>query len=330
MVPSRPPQQPVILSAPTRLGVDLSAAIIGVGGGMPYILAVPGPEQAMIALPAGSYDPAAHRTFELALRAFVGAQTGLPLGYVEQLYTFGDRGRTSGEAGDFHNISVGYLGLTRIAPDKVQAFLPWYGFFPWEDWREGRPALLDRTILPLLRNWADDKPDDAEDSSKRALNRHERIIFCFGTGITWDEEKVLERYELLYETGLVQEARRDGLELSSRPGHLPELGRAMHSDHRRILATAIGRLRGKLKYRPVIFELMPDHFTLTTLQTAVEAISGRHLHKQNFRRLVESNALVEPTGQSTRTSGRPAMLYQFRREVVAERPATGLRVMSRI
>src|SRR5262249_46371829 len=64
---------------------------------------------------------------------------------------------------------------------------------------------------------------------------------------------------------------------------------------RRILATAIARLRAKLKYRPVIFELMAREFTLTELQRTVEAISGRHLHKQNFRRLVETAALVEPT-----------------------------------
>ena len=64
-----------------------------------------------------------------------------------------------------------------------------------------------------------------------------------------------------------------------------------------ILATAISRLRAKLKYRPVIFELMPVEFTLTDLQRTVEAISGRHLHKQNFRRLVERSALLEPTGK---------------------------------
>ena len=76
-----------------------------------------------------------------------------------------------------------------------------------------------------------------------------------------------------------------------------------------------------------IFELMPAAFTLTALQRTVEAISGRHLHKQNFRRLVESTALVEPTGDTTHaTGGRPAALYRFRRDVVAERPAPGLRV----
>jgi hypothetical protein len=102
---------------------------------------------------------------------------------------------------------------------------------------------------------------------------------------------------------------------------------AMRFDHRRILATAISRLRGKLKYRPLVFELMPEEFTLTELQRTVEAISGRHLHKQNFRRLVEAGALVEPTGASTaRTGGRPAALFQFRRDVIRERAAPGLKL----
>ena len=99
---------------------------------------------------------------------------------------------------------------------------------------------------------------------------------------------------------------------------------------RRVLATAMGRLRAKLKYRPVVFELMPQSFTLTELQHTVEAISGSHLHKQNFRRLVETTALVEPTGDMTaETGGRPAKLYRFRREVLQERPASGVRVGTR-
>jgi hypothetical protein len=76
-----------------------------------------------------------------------------------------------------------------------------------------------------------------------------------------------------------------------------------------------------------VFELMPGEFTLTELQRTVEAISGRHLHKQNFRRLVESAALVEPTGDtSTATGGRPAALFRFRHEVEQVRPAPGLRL----
>ena len=134
-------------------------------------------------------------------------------------------------------------------------------------------------------------------------------------GAPWDEERVLDRYELLYEAGFIAEAVRDGRLPPASGGAKVEFGVPMRFDHRRILATAISRLRAKLKYRPVVFELMADEFTLTELQRTVEAISGRHLHKQNFRRLVESGALVEPTGVATQQKrGRPAALFRFRRE----------------
>ena len=182
-------------------------------------------------------------------------------------------------------------------------------------------------ILPLLEQWAghSNKPEPG-----RVLGRRERMRQCFGIGSPWDEEKALDRYELLYEAGLVEEARRDGRETALARRPFPALGGPMRFDHRRILATAIARLRGKLKYRPVVFELMPREFTLTELQRTVEAISGRRLHKQNFRRLVDSAALVEPTGEtSTATGGRPAALFRFRREVVQERPSPGLRLGAR-
>jgi hypothetical protein len=326
----------------TPIEIGLTAAIVAVEGEEPAILvAGDGSKgETRAGLPFGPFDPLAHRTFEIGLRAWVAAQTGLTVGYVEQLYTFGDRGRHARpDDTAAHVVSIGYLALTRM-PENVAAlraagagFEPWYRFFPWEDWREQRPDILDQIILPLLDDWAgrSNKPEPG-----RALGRRERVRLCFAEGLgprsgrTWDEEKVLDRYELLYEAGLVEEARRDGraAALARRP--LPVLGEPMRFDHRRILATAIARLRAKLKYRPVIFELMAREFTLTELQRTVEAISGRRLHKQNFRRLVEAAALVEPTGEtSTATGGRPAALFRFRGEVVQERPAPGLRLGAR-
>ena len=105
------------------------------------------------------------------------------------------------------------------------------------------------------------------------------------------------------------------------------LHHALHGDHARLLAGAVGELRRSIKWQPAIFDLMADTFTLFELQKTVEAILGPHLHKQNFRRLVESAGLVEPTGEvRTRTGGRPAKLFRFRREVLLERPAPGVRV----
>jgi hypothetical protein len=303
--------------------VGLTAAVVAMQGDAPQILV------AGDGLPTGPFDPLKHRTFELGLRTFVTEQTALNVGYVEQLYTFGDRGRHArpGDTGP-HVVSIGYLALTRLDDDHKPGeagarFEPWYKYFPWEDWREGRPAVLDKTILPALRDWAKTAPLEAG----RALGGRDRLRFSFGTeGSPWDEEKALERYELLYSAGLVEEARRDGREAALARRQQAPLGEAMPLDHRRILATAIARLRAKMKYRPVVFELMAEEFTLTELQRTVEAIAGRHLHKQNFRRLVEATQLVEPTGDtSTATGGRPAALYRFRREVLSERPSAGLR-----
>ena len=318
---------------PPPIEIGLHAAIVAVADQQPLILVVsPGggePDN----LPFGPFNPLAHRTFEVGLRAWVAEQTALKLGHVEQLYTFGDRGRHTvpGDTGP-HLVSVGYLALTRIGDDSSEELAlarahwrRWYAFFPWEDWREGRPAVLDETILPALHRWSMTQPSPGP-AEWRPLGRRERLRLAFGDdGARWDEERALDRYELLYEAGLLIEAERDGRPVFD-PAVTRTTGAPMRFDHRRILATAISRLRAKLKYRPVVFELMADAFTLTELQRTVEAISGRHLHKQNFRRLVEGAALVEPTGETApQKRGRPAALFRFRREILKERPAPGFR-----
>ncbi|TGE02326.1 NUDIX hydrolase [Methylobacterium nonmethylotrophicum] len=263
-------------------------------------------------LPAGPLEPA-HPTLERGLRAWVERQTGQSLGYVEQLYTFGDRNRRPGGDGERHALSIAYLALVREArPAADSAWQSWYRYFPYEDRRAGRPAALE-AIAERLNAWARAAP--GPDAQRRRLDR---IGLTFGApGSGWNEERVLERYELLFEAGLVPEA--------GAPDTLA--GQPMALDHRRMLATALGRLRGKIKYRPVVFELMPPAFTLGQLQRVVEALSGIVLHKQNFRRLVAQQGLVEETDAVTaETGGRPARLMRFRREVLLERPAPGLRL----
>ncbi|KMO09944.1 NUDIX hydrolase, partial [Methylobacterium platani] len=188
----------------------------------------------------------------------------------------------------------------------------------YEDRRAERADDLD-AIAARLAAWA-----EAASSPEARRRRHDRIGLTFGAaGSGWNEERVLERYELLFEAGLVPEA-------GASPDESALLtGRPMAFDHRRMLATALGRLRGKIKYRPVVFELMPPTFTLGQLQRVVEALSGILLHKQNFRRLVAHQGLVEETEAVTaETGGRPARLMRFRREVLLERPAPGLRLPS--
>jgi hypothetical protein len=310
------------------VSIGLSAAIVSVANERPSVLVVQhaGDEDA---LPFGPFDPLNHRTLDSGLRKWVGEQTKLELGYAEQLYTFGDRGRhlpTPDEGARV--VSVGYLALTRQAGERKSPdtrWSDWYRYFPWEDWRDAKPQVIDGVIVPALRQFA-----KSATGTEISEQRRERIRLCFGfDGLPWDEEKVLERYELLYEAGLVREASRDGRAASVK-AQAP-LGDSMMFDHRRILATAIARLRGKMKYRPVVFELMPSTgFTLLELQRTVEAISGIRLHKQNFRRLMEDQGLVERTGKFAAAGrGRPAELFRFRRDVLRERPAPGVRLGTR-
>ena len=88
-------------------------------------------------------------------------------------------------------------------------------------------------------------------------------------------------------------------------------------DHERILAAAVERIRGKLDYAPIGFELLPERFTLLELRRVHEAILGRPLNKDSFRRKVIDRGLVEPTGQrATGLGHRPAELYRFVRPAV--------------
>ena len=306
------------MSGKDTVSIGLSAAIVAVEGEHPSVLVV-AHEGSLDALPFGPFDPADHRTLESGLRKWVGEQTKFDLGYTEQLYTFGDKGRHLSAGSGGRVVSVGYLALTRQVRE-APGWRGWYHYFPWEDWRDAKPAMIDGVILPALKKFVKDAPD-----SETADLRRERVNVCFGEG--WDEERVLERYELLYEAGLVEEFYRDSGKNSKKGA---SLGTPMLFDHRRILATAIARLRGKLKYRPVVFELMAPAFTLLELQRAVEALAGLRLHKQNFRRLVAEQGLVEGTGKfSTPARGRPAELFRFRRGVLRERPAPGLRLGGR-
>jgi hypothetical protein len=312
----------------SQISIGLNAVIVSIIDQQPHVRLLRNPENAdqflpednqFDVLPFGPFYPAQHRTLESGLRSWVEEQTHQEIGYVEQLYTFGDAGRDPREqVGGPRMVSVGYLALVQYkntAAREDGLWRDWYRYFPWEDWREGRPALLDRDILPALENWI-----KQADSAGHRKERQERAAITFGLGETpWSDELVLERFELLYEASLVVETQTEAIDIK-------RLGIPMALDHRRILATAIGRLRGKIKYRPVVFELMPPTFTLLQLQRVVEALSGSCLHKQNFRRLIEKKGLVEATGQIVaQVKGRPAAQFRFRREVLIERQALGVR-----
>ncbi len=335
------------------IAVGLNAVIIAVTREVPRFLTVPWHDALPVApqvlpdwvgiegaevLPYGPLDPRRDKRLEAALRRWVKEQTGLDLGYVEQLYTFGDLHR---DPADLHGgpraVSVAYLALVRQSRVSEPLRSEWrdvYECFPWEDWRSGKPPVIDECLAPLLTHWTRSAATEVLASSRR-----ERLEIAFGLGRAgWDGERVLERYELLYEAGLVAERWRDfahlvagGLGEAEPPPRLPasyttpRTGRCLGLDHRRIVATALGRMRAKLKYRPLVFELLPPTFTLLQLQRVVESLAGVRLHKSNFRRLVEHGGLVERTGERYhRTGGRPAELFRFRHEVLRERNAPGV------
>ncbi len=321
-------------SVAAHVAITLNAVLAAVERQRPKVLCVT--SDGDVGLPYGPFDPQRHRTFEIGMREWVERQTNVSLGYIEQLYTFGDKGREApaaalaGGAATDRVVSVGYLAL---APEPAEvlaedaAWRDWYGFFPWEDWRDGEPAALRAFIKPGLAAWIASAGDARQKSARRA-----RANVAFGwSGMDWEEERTLDRYELLYEAGLIVEAQRDsrkkqGAAKRSDAKH-PPTGAPMISDHRRILATAIGRLRGKLKYRPILFEITPPTFTLLQLQRTAEAIVGFEFHKQNFRRSVEKSGFVARTGEMTQQAGgRPAALFRVDRDGLRARAASGLAI----
>jgi hypothetical protein len=315
----KPETEMTSAKAPSGHGIaaELVAVLVAVTSGEPRVLTI----QDQGALPSGPFE-LAHRSLQSGLRAWVERQTRLPLGYVEQLYTFADRDRAGTTAK--HVISVSYLGLTREQPatgEYEASWQSWYDYFPWEDHRQGAPPLIEKSLRRGLNAFVSATPDKAMRQVRR-----QRAALLFGLDEhAWNEELVLQRYELLYEAGLIPEALRgDSPPPAADKAAIAALGAAMILDHRRILATGIARLRAKIKYHPVVFELMPETFTLLQLQRCIEALAGRLLYKQNFRRLIEAQELVEETGETSQdTGGRPAKLFRFRRAVFAERAITG-------
>jgi hypothetical protein len=354
--------------APASISVALSAALIAVRSDVPMVLLVesagsrPAPRLTRLAtaglmLPAGPLLPQEHRSLEIGVRSLVATQLGIDLGYTEQLHTFAEQGRVNGardgervEAADNddqpHRVSVGYLAL--MAPERGHwnardsaaqsdpqrgRWVSCYDVLPWEDWRSGRPAIIGELIEPQLQTWANQQFEHAADAP--AVARQDQIDLAFGlNGAVWDDERTLDRHELLYEAGLLCEARRDSSNAGNGLPHDqgvsqfgPRLGMPLALDHRRMLAMALGRLRAKIKYRPLVFDLMAETFTLYELQCTVQAILGTPLHKQNFRRLVATTGLVEDIGEiRVKTGGRPAKLFRFRPHVILERSAPGVRI----
>ncbi|MFV0295083.1 MAG: NUDIX hydrolase [Hyphomicrobiaceae bacterium] len=297
------------------MSVRLTAIVLSVHSEQPVVLtggARGGPPEIRSVLPAVKFMPQTHPSLEVALRKAVTAATGRELGFTEQLLTDYERWPTNRRlVDDRHCLSVSYMSLMREEQSSHTTAATWlkcYDLLPWEDYRNGRPPILQDVVLPALTQWA----EDGDGFTGEAASRRDRISFAFGTGTSgWDDQRVVDRFDLIEEAEI----------------ELPETVTQLANGERRLVAAALGRLRSKLRYRPVVFELLPPEFTLFELQKTVEAILGPTLHKQNFRRLVEGTRLVEATGEiRNNTGGRPAKTFRFRPEVLMEQPTPGVHV----
>ena len=300
------------------IAVNLAAAILGVRGSEPVVAALPAGNEDT--LPCGPFHPTEHRTLESGARAWVRSLGGIDIGNLQQLHAESDM-TPEYDAASPHPVTVSYVALADPSQcnDRTRAiWRSWYVYFPWEDWRSGRPPCLSHIML-RLQAWA---AEPARPHLSGVKDRERRVRIAFGESAGWDEEKAFERHQLLQEAGLIGPG---GMSHADNSG--PRPAQVLCANHASILARAIGDLRRTVKFKPVVFELMQEAFTLFELQRVVEAILGTHLHKQNFRRLIESCKLVEPVGEvRLRTGGRPARLYRFRPDVVLERASAGVRL----
>ncbi|HYW09055.1 MAG TPA: NUDIX domain-containing protein [Longimicrobium sp.] len=319
-------------------------ALLVVRGGEPFA--------GMQAWPGGFMDWAGDADSREAAVRELREETGCPPpDYVEPLGSYSTNGRDPRQFAGSRDEATGewvargsrvttsaYLMLVRRgaggfdpqhADDAADAaWVDVYDFLPWEDVRSRAGRDSARAAVAALEGWAREHGGD----------RSERVEFAWGVGLReWNEERVPERFALLREARLVPEARRDRWGRANGADAGP-FGRAMAFDHREIMADALGRLRGKIKYLPAsLMALAEPEFTLDELQEGFEAIAGRHLHRANFRRAVaparnagqpRTPRLVVGTGKR-RAAGGPGVapeLFRFREGADRARLDTSLRL----
>lgn len=179
--------------------------------------------------------------------------------------------------------------------------------------RRGLPPFKDKWSLPGGFVRVEETLDDA---ARRELAEETGLkdvfleqLYTFGTVKRDPRERVVSvAYFALVKPGAVT-ATTDAAEAGWFPvGKVP----ALAFDHADILATALTRLRGKLTYQPIGFELLPLKFTLTQLQRLYEAVLGTDIDKRNFRKKVLGYDLLIPLKETHRDGAhRPAQIFRF-------------------
>ncbi|HEX7261544.1 MAG TPA: NUDIX domain-containing protein [Luteolibacter sp.] len=183
--------------------------------------------------------------------------------------------------------------------------------------------LIRRGLDPFLNHWALPggfvRPEETLDAAARRELREETGLnevyleqrYTFGEIHRDPRERVISiaYFALVRRADHLPVADTDAAEAAwFEAENVP----ALAFDHAEILDTALERLRGKIRWQPVGFELLPEKFTLSQFQALYEAILGRQLDKRNFRKkLLALDLLVALDESSTAGSRRPAQLFRF-------------------
>ena len=183
--------------------------------------------------------------------------------------------------------------------------------------------LIERGLEPFKGRWALPggfvRVDETLDAAARRELQEEaglanvflEQLFTFGAVDRDPRERVVSvaYYALVKLTEHAAKAATDAAKVQWFPlSRVPKLA----FDHANILGTAVERLKGKVRYQPIGFELLPPKFTLSQLQQIYEAVLGMELDKRNFRKRVLSFGLLVPL-KETQMLGRhrPAQLFRF-------------------
>lgn len=181
--------------------------------------------------------------------------------------------------------------------------------------------LVKRRIAPFLGQFAIPggfihEDEDLEQAAVRELREETGVsdvyleqLYSFGKPDRDPRGRVVTvAYFALISADRKLKAGSDAAEAAWYPmDHPPPLA----FDHATILNYALERLRNKLEYTTVGFQLLPEKFTLTELQEVYEAILGKKLDKRNFRRKISVLKILEPVAEYRRGGQRPAQLYRF-------------------
>ncbi len=194
--------------------------------------------------------------------------------------------------------------------------------------------LVKRKSAPYANRWAIPggfvgKNERLDDAARRELEEETSVrdvyleqLYTFGDPKRDPRERVITvAYFALVPAPLAIAAGGDAAD--ARWWSMYRLPR-LAFDHAEILDYALTRLRYKLEYTAVGFQLLPETFTLTELQKAYEIILGIELDKRNFRRKILDAQVIEETGEYRTGEGRPAMLYRYRPDAIAETRARRL------